>query len=324
MIFDGHTDILTDLTQQRLSGNTTSLLQDVHMKKMSEGQIGGGIFVVWPDPPFDQDPYTRTQEILTTLRLEKEKKHENIQWINTADDIDVGLEKEKFLLMVGFEGLASIGTDIDLIDAYYEQGGRHASLTWNESNDLATGWNGDDSRGLTDYGHKAIKRLESLKMIVDVSHANDKSFWDIAKVIRRPIIASHSNCRALCANHRNLTDDQLKFIQSTGGLVGLNAFKEFVHDDVSKQDLYHLSNHVDHMVDVMGIDHVVCGFDFCDFLATDTLDSFASGGLAATVDFEDASKAHALLEELKHRGYSQEAIDKIAYKNYIRFLKDML
>jgi len=324
MIFDGHTDIFTDLTQQRLSGNTTSLLQDVHMKKMEKGQISGGIFVVWPDPPFDQDPYQRTQEIIQTIRLEMNKNYDNIQWVKTPADIDAGLENNKFLLMIGFEGLGSIGTNIDRINEYYELGGRHASLTWNDQNSLATGWSGDETRGLTDYGRQAIKRLESLKMIVDVSHANDKSFWDIADIVTRPIIASHSNCRALCSNHRNLTDDQLKFIQSTGGLVGLNAFKEFVDDDPNKQDLHHLANHIDHMVEVMGIDHIVCGFDFCDFLATDTLGSFASEGLAATIDFEDATRAHALLDELKDRGYSQIDIDKIAYKNYMRFLKELL
>jgi membrane dipeptidase len=324
MIFDGHTDILTDLTQQRLSGNTTSLLQDVHMKKMEQGQIGGGIFVVWPDPPFDSNPYKRTQEILETLRLEMDVNHPNIQWIKTAADIDMGLADNKFLLMVGFEGLASIGTNIDLLDTYYQIGGRHASLTWNDQNDLATGWNGDCDRGLTNHGKRAIKKLEDLKMIVDVSHANDTSFWDIAKVVTRPIIASHSNCRSLCGNRRNLTDEQLKFIQSTGGLVGLNAFKEFVHDDSIKQDLNHLANHIDHMVQVIGIDHVVCGFDFCDFLATDTLGSFASDGVAATINFEDATKAHALLDELERRGYSQTDIDQIAYKNYMKFLKEML
>lgn len=324
MIFDGHTDIFTDLTNHRLSGNTRDILQDVHLKKMKEGQIGGGIFVVWPDPPYDTEPYARTQAILETVRQEMDKDYHNIQWIRTTDDIEHGLRDNKFLLMIGFEGLSSIGENIDCIDTYHAFGGRHASLTWNEENALATGWNGDTLRGLTSLGEQAVKRLESLKMIVDVSHANDTSFWDIAKIVTRPIIASHSNCRKLCGNRRNLTDEQLKFIQSTGGLVGINAFNEFVHDDPSKQDLEHLVHHVDHMVSTMGIDHVACGFDFCDFLGNDTLDSFSSDGIAATKDFENATKAQSLIESLKQRGYRQEDIDKITYKNYIQFLKKML
>lgn len=324
MIFDGHTDIFTDLTRKRLSGEKSSILQDVHMKKLEKGGIQGGIFVVWPDPPHDITPYERTIEILKSIQVEKERHHDNIQWVNSYEDIEYGLKNNKFLLMIGFEGLSSIGRDIDKINTFYECGGRHASLTWNEQNALATGWNGDVNRGLTDYGKQAIERLESLKMIVDVSHANDKTFWDIANLVTRPIIASHSNSRELCNNRRNLNDDQLKFIKSTGGLVGINAFNEFIHENDKKQDLKHLANHIDYMVSLIGIDHVACGFDFCDFLENDALGSFSSNTNAITKNFEDATQANNLFKELTSRGYKTEDLQKIAYKNYFNLFKKIL
>lgn len=240
------------------------------------------------------------------------------------DELITGIENDKLSIIIGMEGLSFIGDNIDWINTMYMFGARHASLTWNEENDLATGVRGNPDRGLTSLGEKAIKRIEDLGIILDVSHLNDKSFWDVAKIASKPLIASHSNCRALCNNKRNLTDDQLRFIKEINGVVGLNAFSDFVSDIKEDRDLLHLADHIDHMVDIMGIDHIGFGFDFCDYLEGDTMSSFAEEESANTRNFEDITKVPSLIDELRSRGYKDSDIEKISYKNYFRIIKEIL
>ena len=103
---------------------------------------------------------------------------------------------------------------------------------------------GNPDRGLTEKGIQAVKLMEKLGIIVDLAHANDKTFWDIYENTTGPIINSHSNSRALCNVPRNISDKQIKAISERGGLVGLNSFNEFVHLDRDKQDIYHLASHL--------------------------------------------------------------------------------
>ncbi len=323
MIFDAHADIWTDVALKRAKGNK-NIIKQYHLEKFKKGGINSGIFVIWVDPPYDTNPQKRTMEIIENMSVEIIENQDILKIVKNFDDLQKGLDEGKLSVLIGLEGLSSIGKNIDLINAFYMLGARHASLTWNEQNELATGVKGEPSRGLTNYGIDTVRRLESLGMIVDVSHANEKTFWDICEVASKPFIASHSNSRALCDVPRNLTDEQLKAIAKSGGVVGLNAFKDFVHHDINKQDIEHLANHVDHMVDIMGIDHVGFGFDFCDFLNMDTMSSFASGEEVGTVNFEDASKTQNMIKVFKDRGYSQEDIDKISHGNFFRVIKEIL
>jgi len=323
MIFDAHGDIWTDVTVKRLKGQKNIIKND-HLKKFQAGKIKGGIFVIWVDPPYDSDPQKRTLEIIASMAVEINENQDIIHIIRNVDDIEKALKDDKFAVIIGLEGLNSIGKNIEFIDVLYMFGARHASLTWNEENDLATGVRGNPERGLTDLGCQAVKKIEQLGMILDVSHANEKSFWGIYEAAAKPIIASHSNCKFLCDVPRNLTDEQLKAVASTGGVVGLNAFKDFVHPMLEKQDIEHLANHLDHMVEVMGIDHVGFGFDYCDFLEGDTMNSFAQGEDVGTIGLEDASKTQNIIKILKKRGYRQADIDKISCQNFFRIIKEII
>ena len=139
-------------------------------------------------------------------------------------------------------------------------------LTWNETNALAAGAGGDPQAGLTEAGRRAVRRMGELGMVVDVSHLNDGGFWDVMDLAAGPVIASHSNCRALCDVRRNLSDDQLRRIRDTGGVVGLNAFHGFVHAEPRQQTARTLALHAVHMAEDMGVEHVGCGFAFCEFM----------------------------------------------------------
>lgn len=322
MIFDGHGDIWTDVTVKRQEGNK-DIFKSFHLERYKKGGVKGGIFVIWIDPPNDKNPGKRALEIIENMSVEILDNQDIFQIVRKYDDIEKGLKENKYIVVIGIEGLSFIGKNVDLINSLYMFGARHASLTWNEENVLATGVRGDSNRGLTSYGREAVRRLEDLNMLVDVSHANDKTFWEIYNMARKPIIASHSNCRALCSNPRNLTDDQLKAIKETGGLVGLNAFADFVHEDKEKRDIEHLANHLYHLVEIIGIDHVGFGFDFDDYLTGETLKFFAEDGSPSVKDFENITKVPKLIEMFEARGFSKEDIEKIKYKNFFRILESI-
>lgn len=322
MIFDSHADIWTDVTMMRQRGKE-NIFKMKHLQKYREGGVTAGIFVIWIDPPYDKDPKKRALEIIENMSAEILNNKDILKIVRSYGDL-TETEDGKISALIGLEGLSFIGENTGLLDSLYMFGARHAGLTWNEENALATGARGTLDRGLTESGKKAVKRIEELGMILDVSHLNDKSFWDVYNTATRPFIASHSNCRALCGNRRNLTDDQLRAIRDVGGVVGLNAFSDFVDDEKEKRDIYHLANHIDHMVEIMGIDHVGFGFDFCDYLESDTMSSFAEDESANTIGFENITKVPCMLEILKSRGYKQEDIQKIAYKNYFRIIEDIV
>lgn len=257
------------------------------------------------------------------MSIEIAENPDLFQIVKETADLDRARADSKLAVIIGLEGLSGIGKNLDLLYLFQRFGVRHASLTWNEENALATGVKGNRERGLTETGVRAVRLMEELGMIVDVSHLNEKSFWDVYEVSSRPFIASHSNCHALCPVPRNITDEQIKAIADSGGVIGVNACKGFIHSQSNKRDAWHLADHIDHIVELVGIDHVGFGFDFCDYLR-DTANLNSSGDGIAAKGIEDASKAQNMIEILQERGYTPEEIEKVSYKNFYRVIKEIL
>ena len=145
---------------------------------------------------------------------------------------------------------------------------------------------------------------------MDVSHLNDASFWDVLKLAQGPVIASHSNSRAVCPVPRNLTDDQLRAIRDAGGVVGLNVCDSFVHTDQAKRTAETLALHAAHIADVIGVEHVGCGFDFCEY--------FGPGNEGV---LKDCSHIPAFFDCLERMGMSAQERQMIASENFIRVLR---
>ena len=135
-IFDAHSDIWTDVTVQRLRGGG-DVLNRRHMDRLGKGGVEGSIFVIWVDPPFDADPMARTRDIMDAIRAEMGESGA-VTVVHSFDEMMAAREAGRFYVFIGIEGLAAIGEDLDLIDWYYDFGCRHAGLTWNEQNALAT------------------------------------------------------------------------------------------------------------------------------------------------------------------------------------------
>ena len=312
-LFDAHSDIWSDVTVRRLRGER-HVLRERHLERLRAGGVEGGIFVIWVDPPFDADPAARTEQIMEAVRAELAEER-GVRLVRSWAELEAARTEGTFYILLGIEGLAAVGEDVERIDWYYACGARHAGLTWNEENALATGVKGDPDRGLTAAGRAAVKKIQDKHMLLDMSHINEKSFWDVVKIASAPIAATHSNCRALCDVPRNLTDDQLRAIRDLGGVVGINSFRQFVDADPAKQNLDHIIRHAAHMIDVMGIDHVSCGFDFFEFLEEEAMSSMTSDPPAIT-GLEDCSKIPDLIQRLKGLGLNQEELEKIAYRNF--------
>ena len=320
MVFDGHSDLLYDVTRRRLAGEHR-VLERHHRDRLRRGGVEGLVLAVWTSTgsghtfwggvPGMETPRARTELMMRCARLEVVES----PWlaaVRTAEGARQAREEGKLYAFFAIEGMAAIGEDLTGIDRYAAFGARIGMLTWNEPNALATGAGGDPYSPLTDLGRQAVTRMQKLGMLPDVSHLNDGGFADVIRLARGPVIASHSNCRRLCDVRRNLTDDQLRAIRDTGGVVGVNVHRSFVHADPERQTAQMLARHAAHMADVMGIEHVVCGFDFCEF--------FGSPGNEGARGLEDCGEIPAFFRCLEQLGMTRREQELIARENFLRVL----
>ncbi len=318
-LFDIHGDIWTDVAIQRAKG-AKHVVRNSHLERFRAGNMAGGVFIAWVDPPHDAEPVKRFWDIVKAASAELFENADLLSVVRNRAEYEEAVSKDKIAVVMGIEGLSAIEDDIELLYPLYQMGFRHCSLTWNEQNALATGVRGDSSRGLTDRGVATIRIIEKLGMILDTSHLNEKSFWDVVNTAEGPIIASHSNVRAICDVPRNLTDKQIMAIGASGGLVGLNAFNEFVHKDQSLRTVDTLIDHLEHVARLIGADKIALGFDFFEYISAESTDAFIAEPYKGTIGLEDITKGPALVEKLRERGFSETEIEGIAYRNFIELL----
>ncbi len=322
MIFDGHSDIFSDVRYKREAGET-KVLKNHHLERLQKGGIGGACFVIWVDTFNGFDPKDEMDAIVKAIQAEMAET-EDFVLVHNREEAEAAQKAGKFAVLLGIEGLAGIGEDLSKIDALYEVGARHAMLTWNEENALATGVKGNPDRGVTELGRKAIKIIQDKKMILDVSHLNEKSFWDVIDASNGPILASHSNAKALAGAARNLTDDQLKAIRDTNGLVGLNAFGDFISDIKEEQDVDHLVHHASYIADKIGVEHLGCGFDFFEFLNADSMKSYSDQDDSRLKGMEDCSKVPVLLEKMRKAGFTEKDLEMISGGNWLNLIQRVM
>lgn len=248
----------------------------------------------WHDVPV-ADIFER--EMVSVLR-EVEKNKDIIAQAYSADDVRRNLEKGMMSAILTIEGPAGFDFDGALLQDLYNVGFRITTLGWNEQNVL-TGSN-TTGGGLTDLGRAFVREAQRLGMIVDVSHISDEGFWDIIKITEKPIIASHSNSRAVCGHSRNLTDDMFRAICETGGVAGFNQCAPFVGEN---PDLDTVCDHIFHFLELdPDGDHIALGGDLdgCDEL---------------TEGFQDISSYPAMAEKLLQRGAGEKLVRKIFWEN---------
>jgi len=320
-IFDAHGDIWCDVLRRRSNGET-DIIMKYHASKFERGHIFSGIFVVWVDTP-QHEENKRMHDIIAAMQDELDENSQHLKVVKKFEDFSIAERENKLPIVLGVEGFDGFQGDIRYITKLYDMGFRHASLTWNHNNAFAGGVRGDVDTGLTSLGIEALKILENKGMIIDLSHASEKTFWDIEKHTKGILIASHSNAKALCNVPRNLTDDQIKAISDRNGVIGAVAYHEFISSNKEQKNIHRFVDHIEYLVNLVGINHVGLGFDFTDYLNSDALNTFSEVSIE-TEGLTNASEASGVIQVLEKRGYNNEAIEKICSGNFLRVIKDVV
>lgn len=319
-IFNGHMDLWEDVDEKRRRG-LNHIINSFHMNEWNKGGICGGFYPVWINFELNESYEQQFFHIIENINLELKCSYDEIQVVRNYYELIKAIDSSKHAIILGTEGLSFIGSNYRMIDLLYLAGFKIMSLTWNEDNELACGAGTTKDQGLTIIGKKAVKKINSLGIIMDLAHTSEKTFWDILKIADKPCTVSHGNSRKLCQNPRNYSDEQLRAIRDLKGVIGVSAYGPYVDELISNQDVEHLINHVSYIADLVGIDYVGFGFDLVDYLDDKGIDPSLDYDING---FEGIGKAQILVESLENRGYSRDEIEKVCYKNYFRLIKDVL
>lgn len=235
---------------------------------------------------------------LATIQREVDKNKGLIAMAYSMAEVEANREKGKMSALLTIEGPAGFDFDPELLENLYQIGFRASTLGWNEQNVL-TGSNVTGG-GLTDRGREYLKEAQRLGMLVDVSHISDEAFWDIMDCTQAPVIASHSNSRALCGHSRNLTDDMFRAICRTGGVAGINQFGEFLGEAPT---LDTVCDHIFHFLDLDPTGkHIALGGDL------DGCEKLSQG-------FEGIQSYPILAARLVERGLDEGMVRDIFWNN---------
>ena len=234
----------------------------------------------------------------------------------TVSDIEHCLQQNILAAVLHFEGAECIDADFDALDVYHAAGLRSLGLVWSRPNAFATGVPfaypspPDTGPGLTEIGMELVERCNSLKIMIDLSHLNERGFWDVADASDAPLVATHSAVHEICPHSRNLTDKQIDAIGASGGIIGINCYVGNLREDGKCDAVTPLPQwvkHVNYVVDRIGIDHVAIGSDF--------------DGATMPDDLKDVSGLPKLIAALSDSGYSSSDISRIAHENWLAVLK---
>ena len=322
-VFDGHNDVL--LAERSFADASDE--GELDLARARAGGFAGGFFAIFtphpdgytpggagPEPPV---PYTLAHPatlagIGKLLALEEEGALRVVR-----DGADLDLEAGgPIRAVMHIEGAEAIDPELEALPALHALGLRSLGLTWSRPNAFGHGVpfrcpsSPDTGPGLTDLGKELIRACNRLKILIDLSHLNERGFWDVAELSDAPLVATHSNAHALSPHSRNLTDRQLTAIRESDGMVGVNFAVSFLRSD-GRQDsdtpIEIVVDHVEHMLKLVGEDGVGFGSDF--------------DGAIIPKGLGNAAGLPALVEALRARGYGQPLIEKLCFRNWLRVLQ---
>lgn len=267
------------------------------------------------------------QQVAQLLRLQNEVPAEadaasgdwsdpSLAIVWSAEELADRIANGDFSAILHFEGAEMIDDRFYALETFHAAGLRSLGIVWSRSNIFGHGVpfgfpsSPDTGPGLTDAGKDLVRACNELGIMIDLSHLNEKGFWDVARLSDAPLVATHSNTHEICAATRNLTDKQLAAIKESEGLVGLNFNVGFLRPDGGRDadmPLAVMADHIDYLVDKLGIDGVALGSDF--------------DGALMPQELSDVSKLPNLIDTLRERGYDDDALRKIGYQNWLRVLE---
>ncbi len=304
-IFDLHCDTL----YRALDENGSIVDNDYHLsvKRGKRYQGWAQCFAVWiPDECRKNKAFELFKCAKKKLDEEISKNADLISQCRGAGDIQEAVERHQCAAILTVEGGAALAGELKNLDYLSECGVKMMTLTWNDHCEIGGGSLAAEPNGITAFGKSVVRRMEELSMAIDISHASDALFYDVAAEVRAPLVASHSNSRVVCKHRRNLTDEQFDIINSRQGLVGLNFARDFLREDgaATSDDII---KHADYFLSRAGEKSVCLGTDFD---GTDMPDGIAG--------IESMERLYELF--LRHN-YSESLVDDIFFNNAFKFFE---
>ena len=345
-----HVDTLLAIVHEghRLDVRATTPIE-VDLPRMREGSLDAAIFSIFVTPYWEGEAAVGRARWLIN-RLDEELARPQVgrvmRRVDTAQGVVDEVKAGRRAALFGIEGAHALGDSVLHLEEFARRGVRYVTLTWANPNAWADPAGGPAVHGgLSAAGRRLVRAMEDRGVLVDISHVADTTFWDTLGIATAPVIASHSSCRALCADPRNLTDEQLRAVASTGGVVGINFHSSFLDGSLFKGDPWHapwrdggpfsdpaaaeladrrgrpargaspaalsaLVRHVLHAVDVAGIDHVALGADF-------------DGKIVPPIELEDVGKLPVLRAALSAAGLREAELALVFGGNFLRVLESV-
>lgn len=314
LVVDTHCDTMLKVIRSRGAYRLRDAHEEGHVDipRLLKGGVNLQFFAVYIEPQFKPDhALKRTLQLSDCFYNELAENKDEMSLILSSADLESARRENKIGALLSIEGGEALEGDLGVLRMLHKLGVRAIGLTWNERNQIAEGVGECRSGGgLTDFGVSAIKEMNRLGIIVDVSHLSEPGFWDVIKVTDKPIIASHSNAKAICNHVRNLSDDQIKALAKNGGVMGLNMCHEFLSSD-RPVVIEHVMDHIEHVFSLVGSKHIGIGADL-------------DGITTPPVGFEDVSKLPALTEAMLRRGLTADQVRDVLGQNYLRVIKNVM
>jgi membrane dipeptidase len=318
IVVDTHCDTLMHFLPQSYGSPPARKLGErsdrghLDLPRMLEGGVTCQTFAMYTGRrAFVPEASLVAMQMVDKFYEEIEQNYEIIA-VTSHDEIVKAKQEGEVCGLLSMEGAEPLMGELAVLRVYYRLGLRMLSFAWNYRTPFADGLGAKRSLSkLPELGVQALEEMDKLGILFDVSHLADSVFWDVVDVMKVPFIASHSNARALCDHPRNCTDEMIKAIAEHGGVLGMNYAPAFVKKGGKGATIEHLVDHIDHIVKLVGPDHVGLGSDF------DGIGPPPKG-------IETVDKTPNITRVLVKRGYSDEEILKILGVNHLRVFKEVI
>ena len=326
---DMHCDTISAIYKKRKENVPIHLRENslhLDLNKMKQAGYIAQNFAIFIDLNNTTNPFEEAIAMIDCFYEEIHKNDDLISFASSYNDIISNLNCMKMSALLTLEEGGMIKGDPSLLRTFYRLGARMMTLTWNYENELAspsTNYSNDKKPdvtvpftkwGLTNLGFDIITEMESLGMIIDVSHLSDPGFFDVLNNTKNPFVASHSNARAICNHARNLSDEMIYALANRGGVIGINFHPPFLKDPLQKTGylgaIDDMILHIKHIEQIGGIESIALGSDF--------------DGIPGNKEMTNVCDMPKLYDTLHFAGFSDNQIDKICYQNVLRVYKDIL
>jgi membrane dipeptidase len=331
-IVDAHNDLLLEVAFRTFREGEAAAFASHWLPHLQQGGVALQVCALYADLPTLPEGALREVlgEVVAFERSIRES-HADVIAVRSRSDLVAVERGERIGLMLALEGAEALGYDPWMAEIFWLLGVRMIGLTWNRRNPFADGAAETAGGGLSELGKKLVDLCVDLGMVVDLAHAGERTFWEVLeRVGDRPVVVSHAACRSIFEHPRNLTDAQLSAVADKGGILGVMQHPLVV--DASAPTIDRVVDHIDHAVEVMGIEHVGFGSDFTQqairavgwVAPPDSLLPESMRLDAAIEDLAGPQDFPNLVEALRRRGYEGERLQAVLGGNFLRLLRASL